>query len=736
MKRSSVVAGLTAALLGGLPLHAVGATDGSPAAVVEETATPSPSPDVSPAPTASPSAEAGADPSATASASPSPSASPAGAPHISSVTPEQDEAEVTVLAPARSEPTEYWLEHGSTTAYGEQTTRQRLAAGAAQELRFRLVGLVRGDHHVRPVALGESGTEPTPGADATFFSSGVSFLVTSTRPTGDGAYLLTAISRREQVTEYWIEYGATTGYGQRTAAQTVPAGSSQEELLFHVTGLAPGTYHARPVARTADAPAPDLGDDATFSTSSTTGARWPACADEAATQCVRSFTVDGAPASGVSPEVFLAGGGLNVHAISPRGDQELLYPGSPVTAASTIEIVVDAGSYDPDLLLANGHVSTARIDRSGGRNVITFAARPERTSFTTAGCRVGACGDDTTRGNDDYAGRWHVAAFPLLNNDPAYVAAARQGMWLSSNAQSRSTPGFDAQTRTLRMSLAAPHLTETGELNTGTFQGLVPDALFRDVWKIAGPEDVVASAGSDGAEQGVTSSWTRAEGGWLLTLSGLHYSSPVVALTPRPGAAAPSPTSSPGPATSPATTAPAHQVPRVQVAPFVVRYGQPAYVTITGTPGATVDLYIRKYRADFVKIRDGLVLDGSGRTTVATRPDMNLRFLARDRALSTSSSTAGTDGLMTVEKNVSLNVARVGVGRFTFSGSINPTHPGAVVHLYRNGVLFKASIPVDSARVHRWTGLLPPGTATYRVTSPTTGYNNVSHSPSRSIRTS
>lgn len=728
MKRSIVAAGVTAALLVGLPLQAAGATESSPAPEA------SASPDASPEATSSAAPEASADPSPSGSPSPSPSASPAGAPHVSSVTPSGDEAEVVVLAPARTEPTEYWLEHGTTTSYGEQTTRQRLDAGPAQELRVRLVGLVRGDHHVRPLALGESGTEPTVGGDARFFTSGISFLLTSTRPTGDGAYLLTAISAREQATEYWIEYGSTTSYGQRTAAQTVPAGSSQDELLFHVTGLAPGSYHARPVARSVGAPAPDLGDDVTFTTSSTTGAPWPTCTDAQSTQCVRSFTVDGAPASGIAHEVFLAGGGLNVHAISPRGDQELLYAGSPVTAASTIEIVVDAGSYDPDLLLANGRVSTARIDRSGGRNVITFAARPERTSFTTAGCRIGACGDDTTRGDDDYAGRWTVAAFPLLNNDPAYVAAARQGMWLSSNAQSRSTPGFDAQTRTLRMSLAAPHLTETGELNTGTFQGLVPDAMFRDVWKISGPEDVVASAASDGADQGVTSTWTRAEGGWLLTLSGLHYSSPVVALTPRPGAPAPSASASPAPA--PATSAPAHRVPQVQVAPFVVRYGQPAYVTITGTPGATVDLYIRKYRADFVKIRDGLVLDGSGRTTVATRPDMNLRFLARDRTLSTPSSTAGTDGLMTVEKNVSLNVARVGVGRFTFSGSINPTHPGAVVHLYRNGVLLKASIPVDAARVYRWTGVLPPGTATYRVTSPTTGYNNVSHSPSRSLRTS
>ena len=179
-----------------------------------------------------------------------------------------------------------------------------------------------------------------------------------------------------------------------------------------------------------------------------------------------------------------------------------------------------------------------------------------------------------------------------------------------------------------------------------------------------------------------------------------------------------------------------HQVPSVSVNPFIVKFGQTANVTITGTPGATVDLYIRKYLGDFLKIRNGLVLDSSGRTTVATRPDMNLRFMAKDRTLTEGSSIGGTSGLMTVEKQVSINAKRVGVNRVTFTGSINPMHPGSVVHLYRNGTLIKANIPVNNSRIYSFTGTLPAGTASYRITSPTTGYNNVSHSPVRSIRIS
>ena len=113
---------------------------------------------------------------------------------------------------------------------------------------------------------------------------------------------------------------------------------------------------------------------------------------------------------------------------------------------------------------------------------------------------------------------------------------------------------------------------------------------------------------------------------------------------------------------------------------------------------------------------------------------MNLRFMAKDRTLAEGSSIGGTRGLMTVEKQVWINVKRVGVNRFNFTGSINPTHLGAVVNLYRNGSLIKAGIPVNSSRVYSTMVTLPAGTANYRITTPTTGYNNSSHSPTRSVR--
>lgn len=658
---------------------------------------------------AAPGAAEEPSPQPTAEASPAPSPdAPSTRPFVAGVTPQQDKAQVAVTAPARTVPTEYWVEHGTTTEYGQQTTRQRLEPGDQQRLTFSLTGLTRGDHHVRAVAAADGVATVEPGNDVAFFASGVSFLLTSTRPTGDGAYVLTAITTRDVATDYWLEYGPTTGFGQQTARQTVPAAGSQKELLFQISGLAPGTYYARPVAQTAGAAAPDRGEAVTFTTSSTTGPRWPTCESAESTQCVRSFTVDGAAVTGVRPEVFLAGGGLNIHAISPRGDQELLYAGSPVSATSTVAIVVDAGTYDPDVLLPNAHVSTARVDRSGGHNVITFAGRPERTSFTTTGCRIGSCGDDTTRADDEYAGRWQVGAFPLLNNDAAYVAAARHGLWLSTNAQSRSTPGYNPQTRTLSVLLAAPHLTARGALNTGTFQAFLPSQMFTDVWKLAGPEDLQATVTAEDGAQPVTSSWAAATGGWILTLSGLHYSSPVVAIAPRTGAqTGPSPAPRPSPGTTPQETHP-----RVSLDRSVISAAERVVVTYQGAPGTTLSIWSKTQPATGYSRIAAVALDANGIGTSSHAPRKNTRIMA-----TTVGGLASGQPLIQVRSVASLNAQRVGLRAYTFSGTVSPALPNRLVSLYRNGVLV-AQGRTSASGVYVITKTLAGGTFGFLVRTP------------------
>lgn len=207
--------------------------------------------------------------------------------------------------------------------------------------------------------------------------------------------------------------------------------------------------------------------------------------------------------------------------------------------------------------------------------------------------------------------------------------------------------------------------------------------------------------------------------------------------TPTAGATAnPSSPTTASPTTSPATDGGdgAHAVPSLTVNPPNVKFGQTATVTVHGTAGATVDLYVRKYQGSFTRVRDGLVLDTTGTAFVSTRPDMNLRFQAIDRAVAQSSSTGGASGLVTVEKQISINVRRISLRRYTFTGSVNPIHPGVTVSLFRNGSAIKTGIPVSSARAYSFTMTLPAGTAPFQVRTGGTGYNNASTSSARSVR--
>jgi hypothetical protein len=175
--------------------------------------------------------------------------------------------------------------------------------------------------------------------------------------------------------------------------------------------------------------------------------------------------------------------------------------------------------------------------------------------------------------------------------------------------------------------------------------------------------------------------------------------------------------------------------PRLTVAPSLLRYGATADVLVTGTAGAVVDLYSRKYpQTAYTKIRDGLVLDGAGQVHVPTRPDVNLRFLARDRTLAHASSTSGTDGLVTVQKAISLGIARTGTRTYRFSGSVRPIISGTTVGVYRNGVLLRSGIPVSSTGGYSWTGTLAGGTYGFQTRTGTSGYNAASTSPTYSVR--
>ena len=79
------------------------------------------------------------------------------------------------------------------------------------------------------------------------------------------ATLTGAVDRRGRATNWYFEYGTTTGYGTRTPTRSVPSGSGARTVTASLTRLTPGTtYHYRLVA-TSDA-GTGRGADATFTT--------------------------------------------------------------------------------------------------------------------------------------------------------------------------------------------------------------------------------------------------------------------------------------------------------------------------------------------------------------------------------------------------------------------------------------------------------------------------------------
>lgn len=71
--------------------------------------------------------------------------------------------------------------------------------------------------------------------------------------TATGATLTGGVYGNSLATTYWWQYGATTAYGQQTAAASIGPGSAPVSVTTSLTGLAPGTtYHYRLVAQNGD----------------------------------------------------------------------------------------------------------------------------------------------------------------------------------------------------------------------------------------------------------------------------------------------------------------------------------------------------------------------------------------------------------------------------------------------------------------------------------------------------
>lgn len=164
--------------------------------------------------------------------------------------------------------TSWYVEYGTTTAYGSKTPAASAGSGTASvEVTSKLTGLRAGTtYHYRVVASNGDGTSR--GGDAVFTTLVPPDAVTR-GASGIGTTFATlngTVDPNGRSTTYYFEYGTSTGYGTKTAVRSAGSATSAQSVSTGISGLQVGrAYHFRLVA-TSDA-GTATGGDATFTTS-------------------------------------------------------------------------------------------------------------------------------------------------------------------------------------------------------------------------------------------------------------------------------------------------------------------------------------------------------------------------------------------------------------------------------------------------------------------------------------
>jgi hypothetical protein len=163
--------------------------------------------------------------------------------------------------------TTFYFEYGTSTSYGSKTSSKSAgSATSAQPESAGISGLTAGrTYHFRIVAASDAGTAA--GKDVTFTTSSAPAVatgdVTSIAPTA--ATLRASVTPNGLATNYWFEYGTSTGYGSKTATTSAGSGTSASSVSAAIKSLKAGTtYHYRVVAQNSSGKS--WGNDRTFAT--------------------------------------------------------------------------------------------------------------------------------------------------------------------------------------------------------------------------------------------------------------------------------------------------------------------------------------------------------------------------------------------------------------------------------------------------------------------------------------
>ncbi len=148
--------------------------------------------------------------------------------------------------------TTFFFKYGTTTAYNHETTHESAGSGSTTlSESAMLTGLAPATtYHFQMVAEGTS--ETVTGADRTFTTAGPPSATTEPA-SGVGsveATLKGTVNPNGLASEYFFNYGTTSGYGHETAKLQAGAGTSNVAVSQLLSGLSPETtYHFQLVAK-------------------------------------------------------------------------------------------------------------------------------------------------------------------------------------------------------------------------------------------------------------------------------------------------------------------------------------------------------------------------------------------------------------------------------------------------------------------------------------------------------
>jgi hypothetical protein len=177
------------------------------------------------------------------------------------------EATLTGTVYPKGVATKWFVEYGTTSAYGQRTAETASQGlGGYEEVEVTVHDLTPDTtYHFRIVATNSYGT--TFGTDQTFTTGPEPFVETEEPETVgySDATLSGVIDPRGANLSYYFEYGTTQAYGQRTAEFSAGSGTSDAQETQTVSGLTEGAvYHCRVVAT--NSYGTTYGADRTFST--------------------------------------------------------------------------------------------------------------------------------------------------------------------------------------------------------------------------------------------------------------------------------------------------------------------------------------------------------------------------------------------------------------------------------------------------------------------------------------